>query len=262
MTNLSLDRPIAFIDTETTGTNPSQDRIVEIAVIKMHPDGQEELLNSLINPGIPIPPESTEIHGITDADVAGKPSFKEFSSHLFEFIKDCDIGGFSVYNFDLPILESEFQRAGILYSRFERRVVDVMAIYHQLDPRNLIAAYKKYCGKKLEGSHRAEADVRATIEVLKSQLEQHKELPRDIKGLHNFCSRKDPTWIDSFGKFVWSENDVIFNFGAKHKGKKLQDVAKEDPDHLNWIATVSNCSAEVKKITSDALKGVFPQKLK
>lgn len=260
MINFSLKRPIVFIDIESTGVNPKQDKIIELGAIKIYPDGREEFLSSLINPGIPIPPDSIKIHGITNVDVSKKPSFKEFAPQLFEFIKDCDLGGFAINRFDLPILEAEFQRAEIPYSRKEKLIIDVLAIYHEFEPRDLSAAYKKYCNKKLEGAHRSNVDVRAAVDVFKSQIEQHKELPKDIEGLHLFCNKKDPKWIDSDGKFIWVEDAGVINF-SKHQGRTLEDMKKNEAGFLNWIIS-KDFSPEVKKIAEDALKGIFPKKKK
>lgn len=260
MTSLQLTRPIAFIDIESTGVNPQQDRIIEIGVIKIHLDGREEFLSSLINPNISIPPDAIKIHGITDADVMGKPHFREFAPQLLEFIKDCDLGGFAINRFDLPLLEAEFQRAGVSYSRKEKLIVDVLTIYHEFEPRNLSAAYKKYCNKELEGAHRSEVDVRATVDVFKSQLEQHEKLPKDILGLHEFCNPKGPTWIDDNGRFAWFEGKAIINFG-KNQGKTLEFMSKNDPSYLQWIIN-KEFSAEVKEIANNAINGKFPEPAK
>jgi len=257
MTSLQLTRPIAFIDIETTGLNKQQDRVVEICIIKIHPDGAEEMLNSVINPNMPIPIESTKIHGITDAEVKGKPTFEEFAKKVIDFIEDCDLGGFGT-EFDLSILESEFKRASINYSREGKKIVDVKMIYHKLEPRDLNAAHLKYCGKPLENAHRSHIDVRATIDVLESQLGQHDILPRDIPSLHEFCNPKDPTWIDNEGKFAWSEGKAIINFGNKHRGKALEFVSKNDSSYLQWIIN-TDFSARAKDIARDALKGKFPE---
>jgi len=258
MTNLQLTRPVAFIDVETTGLNTQQDRIVDISVIKIHPDGREETLNSMINPGIPIPIEATQIHGITDADVFGKPTFQEFAPRVFQFVQDCDIGGFGVAKFDLLVLESEFQRVEINYSSKEKCVIDAQRIYHKLEPRDLSAAYLKYCNKQLEGAHKSHIDVKATIEVLESQLLSHSELPRDVNGLHEYCNPRDPTWIDADGKLAWFGNNAVFTFGL-HKGKTLQDVSKNSADYFNWMLN-KDFSPGVKEIIENARKGVFPTK--
>jgi DNA polymerase-3 subunit epsilon len=259
MTSLKLTRPIVFIDIETTGLNTQQDRIVDICVIKLHPNGTEETLNSIINPNVSIPIRATQIHGITDTDVRGKPTFKEFAQKLIDFIDDCDLGGFGT-KFDLLILESEFKRAGINYSREGKQIVDVQIIYHKLEPRDLNAAHLKYCGKPLENAHRAHIDARATIDVLESQLEQHEILPRNISGLYEFCNPKDPAWIDDDGKFAWFEGKAIINFGA-HKGKTLEFVSKNESSYFQWILN-ADFSAKVKDIAKDAINGKFPEPAK
>jgi len=256
VTNLQLTKPLAFIDVETTGLNTQQDRIVDICVTKLHPDGKEETISSFINPGMPIPIESTQIHGITDDDVKGKPTFNELAPKLFDFIKDCDLGGFGIIKFDLSVLEYEFERVGIKYSKKGKQIIDVQNIYHKLEPRDLSAAHLRYCGKPFENAHKARADVRATIDVLESQLRQHVTLPRDISGLDEFCNPKDPTWIDDDGKFSWFKDNPIVNFGT-HKGKTLEFMYKNEPDYLQWMIR-KDFSTEVKRIAEDALKGKFP----
>jgi DNA polymerase-3 subunit epsilon len=259
MTSLQLTKPIAFIDVETTGLNTQQDRIVDICAIKIHPNGTEETLKSVINPGIPIPIESTQIHGLTDIDVKEKPTFKEFAQKLIDFIDGCDLGGFGT-KFDLSVLESEFKRVGVTYSIEGRQIVDVQRIYHKLEPRDLNAAHLRYCGKPLENAHRAHIDVRATIDVLESQLGQHDMLPRDISSLYEFCNPKDPTWIDDDGKFAWFDGKAIINFG-KNQGKTLEFVSKNDPSYFQWIIT-KDFSAKVKDIAKDAINGKFPEPTK
>lgn len=259
MTNLQLTRPIAFIDIETTGLNPQQDRIVEICIIKVHPNGTEETLSSVINPAMQISIESTKIHGITNDGVKGKPTFNEFAQQLINFIDNCDLGGFGT-KFDLSFLESEFKRAGVIYSGEGRNIVDVQRIFHTLEPRDLSAAHLKYCGKLLENAHRANADVRATLSVLESQLDKHNILPRDIGGLHEFCNPKDPSWIDEDGKFAWLEGKAFINFG-KNRGKTFEFVFKNDPSYFQWIIN-ADFSAKVKEIAKDAIKGKFPEPVK
>lgn len=260
MTSLQLTRSIAFIDIETTGLNPRQDRIIEICVIKIHPDGTEEILNSLINPTIQIPIEATQIHGIKNEDIKGKPNFNEFAQQLINFIDNCDLGGFGT-KFDLSFLESEFKRAGIIYSEEGRHIVDVQRIFHTLEPRDLSAAHLKYCGKPLENAHRAHIDVKATINILESQLEQHDILPRDVFSLHEFCNPRNPLWIDNDGKFAWFEREAIINFGNKYKGKTLEFVSKNDSSYLQWIIN-SDFSSKVKEIAKDAMNGKFPEPAK
>jgi len=199
----------------------------------------------------------TNIHGISDSDVSGRPTFEEFAPQLLEFINDCDVGGFGIIKFDLLVLESEFKRVGISYSREGKNILDVQSIYHKLEPRDLNAAHVKYCNKILEGAHRAQIDVRATVDIFESQLKLHDNLPRDIVGLHEFCNPKDPTWIDKNGKFVWFGKNAIINFGT-HRGKTLQEISKDSSDYLSWIIK-QDFSDEVKRIAEDAIKGQFPQ---
>lgn len=253
MKNLKLFKPIIFIDLETTGLNPWSDRIVEATFLKIYPDGDEELMTKLINPEVPIPEEAMAIHGITDSDVAGKPNFKQCSSELIAFITDCDIAGFNVKRFDILFLETEFRRAGVKFSRQNRSIIDTQVIYHKFERRNLEAAYQKYCGKELSGGHRATADVRATVGILDAQISLYAELPKDVCGLHEFCC--DPgesNWVDTMGRFITVEGEITFNFG-KHKGERLEDVVKNDPDYLDWILHKSDFSLEVQEIVLQAL---------
>ena len=258
MKNLQLNRPIAFIDLETTGVRLTEARIVELTVLKIHPDGTEEFKSTRINPEIPIPAEATSIHGITDDDVADKPIFRQYARSLRDFLNDCDIGGFHVKRFDLPILEAEFRRGGVAFSRQGRSIVDSLTIYHKLDPRDLSAAYSKYCGKQLKDGHTSEGDVRAAAQVLEGQLDMHPELPRDVAGLHEFCCDPDEKyWIDTEGKFIWSEGEAALGFG-KYKGKALKEIANIDAEYIQWISS-ADFSVEVKDIALKALNGEFPK---
>jgi DNA polymerase-3 subunit epsilon len=185
--NLNIDRPLVFIDIETTGLNKSRDRIIEFSAIKIFPDGNEKQLNLLINPQVPIPKEAIEIHGITDKDVANSPKFYQCATAIRRFINGSDLAGFNIIRFDLPLLENEFKRVNMEFSQQSRNLIDSQIIFHFLEPRNLEAAYKKYCNKELVNANRAEVDVRATVEVLAGQLNQHPELPRDIQNLADYC---------------------------------------------------------------------------
>ncbi len=175
MKNLRLDRPLAFIDVETTGLNPYSDRIVELSILKIYPDGSEDYKSHRINPQIPIPAEATAIHGITDADVAEEPYFYQYARSIRDFLEDCDIAGFNVIKFDLPCLEAEFARANIEFTRRDRYLIDSQVIYHIREPRTLESAYQKYCGKEMVNAHCAEADAKATAEILDSQLEIYQD---------------------------------------------------------------------------------------
>jgi DNA polymerase III, epsilon subunit and related 3'-5' exonucleases len=254
---LVLERPLAFIDVETTGLKPGSDRIVEISVLKIHSDGKSEYKSHRINPSIPIPVQATAIHSITDADVACLPRFEQYAKGILDFLEDCDIAGFNVIKFDLPFLETEFSRCGLKFSRFNRKLVDCQVLYHMLEPRTLKSAYLKYCGREMETNHTAEGDATAAAEILESQLELHAELPRSVSGLHELCCTTPKEFVDTDGKFVWSEGDIVCNFGKKHYGRKLRDIASDAPDYLQWIAS-SDFGPEVKELVYKALRGEFP----
>ena len=257
--NLKLDKPIAFIDVETTGLNPYTDRIVELSILKIYLDGREEYKSHRFNPEIPIPPEATSIHGVTDADVAEEPIFRQYAKSVRDFLEGCDIAGFNVIKFDLPFLEAEFTRANIDFSRKGRYLVDSQVIFHKREPRDLQAAYRKYCGKELENAHSAKEDAKAASEVLDGQLETYDDLPKVVADLSALCLETQDNFIDSQGKFIWKDNEVVCNFGRKYNGVKLKDIAKIDPSYLKWISDV-DFSKEVKDIVNNALKGEFPEK--
>jgi len=257
--DIQLNKPLVFIDLETTGTETLSDRIVEFSALKMNPDNTEESITVRINPQMPIPPEATAVHGIKDNDVKDKPSFKESAMAIKNFLENCDLGGFNIKRFDLEILEAEFRRAEIEFSKDNRCILDIQTIYHKFDPRDLPAAYKKYCGKEIEKHHSAEHDVRATVDVFKSQLEAHKELPHNLSELHDFCNeRKSASWIDSKGRFIWIGNDAVINFG-QHRGKLLSYLVENESGFLNWMLN-RDFLPDAKKIASGALNGIFPQK--
>ena len=256
MQNLKLRRPLAFIDLESTGTSPFSDRIVEIAILKTNPDGGEDFRCKRVNPGIPIPPEATAIHGITDADVASEPTFAAYARSLSGFLADCDIAGFNVSGFDLPMLEAEFRRAGVPFSREGRAVIDAMEIFHQKEPRDLAAAVRLYCGREFPEAHSSEDDVRATADVLRAQLGRYSDLPRDVESLGDLCNPANPDWIDPDGKFSWVGGAAVITFG-RHKGETLQDLAAAEPDYLEWLLG-QDFSPQVMEIVSDALNGRFP----
>ncbi|MFC2032560.1 exonuclease domain-containing protein [Chloroflexota bacterium] len=255
--NLKLDRPIVFVDVETTGLSPYSDRIVELSILKIHPDGAKEYKSHRVNPGVSIPAETTAIHGITDADVASEPMFQQYAKSVREFLEDCDIAGFNVLKFDLPFLEAEFARASIEFSRQGRCLIDSQVIYHQREPRNLQAAYQKYCGKNMVNAHSAEVDAEAAAEVLDGQLEMYNDLPRDVSGLSALYDKSDENFIDSEGKFIWVEGEAVCNFG-KYGGLLLRKIARDNPDYLEWISH-GDFSFEVKDIANRALDGEFPE---
>ena len=230
---LQLKRPLAILDLETTGTNIAKDRIVEIAVIKIMPDGNVHEKETRVNPLMPIPSAVTAIHGISDDDVKDSPTFGQIAKAFFIFLDECDIGGFNSLRFDLPILLEEFHRAGVVFDLSNRKLIDVQRIYHIMEPRTLTAAYKFYCEKSLNDAHRAIADVRATFEVLKSQLDRYPAaLKNDMDFLHELS--KDGDFVD-LGKRMYFDNGMeMFNFG-KHKGKAVAEVFKLEPSYYDWI---------------------------
>lgn len=230
---LRLQRPIIFFDLETTGTNITHDRIVEISIIKVLPSGEEQERTRRINPEMPIPAEATAIHHITDADVANEPTFRQLAKSLAEIFADCDIAGFNSNRFDIPLLLEEFHRAGIVLDLSKTRFVDVQTIYHKMEPRNLSAAYKYYCGQDLEAAHSANADTRATLEVLKAQLDKYPELTNDVKVLSEFsCHNRN---VDFAGRLIYNDaNKEVINFG-KYKGQLAEDVLRRDPGYYSWV---------------------------
>ena len=254
---LRIDRPLVFLDTETTGLDKTRDRIIEFSAIKIFPDGSEKELTLRINPQIPIPQEATEIHGITDKDVADCPKFYQCAVAIRKFLKDSDLAGFNIIRFDLPLLENEFRRINMEFSREGRNLIDSQIIFHLLEPRNLEAAYKKYCGKELNNAHSAEADVRATVEVLLGQLNKHPELPRDVKELADYCLPERANYIDAEGKFIWSNGKAICAFG-KYRGMSLQRIAQTAPGYLKQLSR-DDFSPELQELARNALQGKFPE---
>jgi DNA polymerase III subunit epsilon len=230
--NLALQKPLAVIDLETTGTDTQSDRIVEIAILRIEPNGKRSRLTRRINPAIPIPASATEVHGITDADVAEEPSFSDVASHLLAFLQDCDLCGFNLKRFDLRVLQGEFVRAGQQFSLTGRAIVDVLEIFHTYERRDLAAAVRFYCNRDHANAHAADADVCATAEVLDAMLARYEDLPRSAAEPHQHF--KDPNAVDSSGYFVRIEGQVRFAFG-KHRGQPLDAVARAKPDYLKWI---------------------------
>jgi len=231
--NLNLNRPICFFDLETTGVNISKDRIVEISILKVYPDGKEERYTRLVNPTIPIPKEATEVHGISNADVADKPTFKEIAKDINNMIKDSDLGGFNSNRFDIPLLAEEMLRADVDFDMKNRVAIDVQTIFHKMEQRTLSAAYKFYCDKNLDDAHSAEADTVATYEVLKAQLDRYDVLENDTKFLSDFSSHKK---FADFAGFINYNKDgeECFTFG-KHKGKRVVDILEQEPGYFGWL---------------------------
>lgn len=230
---LVLKKPIIFFDLETTGTNITHDRIVEISLIKIMPNGEEIERTIRVNPEMPIPAEATSVHHITDEDVANCRTFKMIAKDLAQTFIGCDIAGFNSNRFDIPMLDQEFQRAGVKFDFSKPRFVDVQTIFHKKEQRTLVAAYKFYCGKDLTEAHSANADTRATYEVLKAQLDYYNDLPNDIAALSEYSSMNRN--VDLAGRLIYNEKrEEVINFG-KYKGQLAIDVLRKDPGYYSWI---------------------------
>src|ERR1700761_2398340 len=243
---LNLKRPLAFFDLEATGTNIGCDRIVEISVIKLHPDGSEEVKTWRVHPGMPIPIESSLIHGIYDEHIANEKQFKELAQDVADFMHDSDLTGYNSNKFDIPMLMEEFLRANVQFDLEKRHFVDVQNIFHQMEQRTLKAAYQFYCKKDIINAHSAEADTRATMEVLLAQIERYadtewedkkgnksKPVVNNVEGLHQFTNLNRP--VDFAVLMGYSEQgDEVFNFG-KQKGKKVEDVFTAEPSYYSWM---------------------------
>ena len=230
---LNLNRPICFFDLETTGVSITLDKIVEISILKVFPGGNDKKKTWLVNPEIPISPQATAIHGITNEKVSDKPIFKSIAKDVYSWIKDSDLGGFNSNRFDIPILAEELLRSGIDFDMKNRQSVDVQTIFHKMEQRTLTAAYKFYCYKNLDDAHSAEADTRATYEVLKAQLDRYDNLENDVKLLSEFSAHKK--FADFAGFIVFNkEGEECFSFG-KHKGKTVTEVLEKEPGYFGWV---------------------------
>ena len=253
---LNLKRPIVFFDLETTGLNPQTDRIIEICAIKLHPDGRREVKTRRINPTIPISKESSEITGITNADVKDCPVFRQLSKGIHSFFEGCDISGYNILRFDLPLLQEEFKRVGINMDMRGINVIDVQRIYHKKEPRTLEAALQYYCNEELAGAHAAENDVEATIKVLAGQLEKYDDLSEDVEAVAKFC--KDDRWVDNAGRLHWKGEEVAIGFGRK-QGMLVKELLKNDRGFIDWIIN-GEFPNDTKQILKDAINGVYPKK--
>ena len=246
--NLNLKRPIIFFDLETTGVDTSKDRIVEISMVKIMPDGEEIIKTRRINPEMHIPAETTEVHHITDEDVKDCPTFRQIAKSLYQFMEGCDFGGFNSNRFDLPMLVEEFLRVGVDVDFKKRRFIDVQNIFHQMEQRTLVAAYKFYCNKDLTEAHSAEADTMATYEVLKAQLDRYDILENDIEALAKFSSRGETA--DYAGRIAYNDKgEEIFTFG-KYKGRTVAEVFSTDPSYYTWLMN-GDFPAYTKKVITE-----------
>ncbi|OFX47867.1 MAG: DNA polymerase III subunit epsilon [Bacteroidetes bacterium GWA2_30_7] len=231
--NLILNKPLAFIDLETTGINVASDRIVEISILILHPDNSKETKTMRINPTISIPEDASNIHGIYDFDVKDCPTFDKVAHDLSNFIGNSDLAGYNSNKFDIPLLAEEFIRADVDFDMKKRKFIDVQVIFHKMEQRTLSAAYKFYCEKDIENAHSAEADVTATYEVLLAQLDRYPDLKNNVDFLNDFSSHSKS--VDFLGRIIYDDNGVeIINFG-KHKGKPVEEVFKIEPSYYNWM---------------------------
>jgi DNA polymerase-3 subunit epsilon len=258
MAQLQLKKPIIFFDLETTGVDPSKDRIVELAFVKINPNGQRDTYEKRINPGMPIPAEASAIHGIYDEDVAKSPLFKQIASELYDWMKGCDLGGYNSSKFDLPLLAEEFLRVGIQVDFTERSMVDVQQIFFKMESRTLSAAYQFYCQKELTNAHSAAADINATIDILEAQLDKYEgALENDIKALHHFTNTD--VFLDYGRRIILKDNIPYFNFG-KHKGKKVEEVFTVEQQYYDWMMQ-SDFSLHTKQKITEILNLMKLKKL-
>ena len=255
---LNLNKPICFFDLETTGINITKDRIVEISILKVNPNGTEEKKTWLVNPEMPIPAVVVAVHGITNEKVANEPTFKELAKEINSWIKDADLGGFNSNRFDIPLLAEEMLRAGLDFDMKNRQSVDVQTIFHKMEQRTLTAAFKFYCDRSLEDAHSAEADTMATYEVLKAQLDRYENLENDTAFLADFSSRKK---LADFAGFIAydKEGDECFSFG-KHKGKKVTEILEKEPGYFGWLLSADFPLYTKKVLTAIKLRA-FNNKL-
>tara|TARA_R110001606_G_C15335877_1_gene646040 strand:- start:741 stop:1568 length:828 start_codon:yes stop_codon:yes gene_type:complete len=246
---LKLEKPIVFFDLETTGVNIGTDKIVEISILKVFPNGNKESKTWLVNPEVEIPKEASDIHGITNEQVVTEPTFKELASQVNELIADCDLAGFNSNRFDIPLLAEELMRAGIDFDMNNRKAIDVQVIFHKKEQRTLSAGYQFYCGKELEGAHGAEADTSATFEILLAQLEKYEDIGTSVDELSAFSSHGKRA--DFAGFILFNDDDQeIFSFG-KYKNRTVEEVFKENPGYNNWMQ-----NADFPLFTKKVLAGI------
>lgn len=255
---LSLDRALVVFDLETTGADRLTDRIVELAALRFGPGGAVAQFATRVNPGVKIPRESTRIHGIADADVAGLPAFPEIAGRVLEFFADADLAGYNVRAFDVPVLLREFALANVPFPLEGRRIVDMQTIYFRKEPRDLAAAVRFFAGREHTGAHSALADAAASAEVLAGQLRRYADLPRDVAALQELSRPPESRFVDPDKRFLWRDGEIVLAF-SEHRGRTLAEVAEKYPAFLDWMLT-KTFSEECKQIARDARRGVFPTK--
>jgi DNA polymerase-3 subunit epsilon len=254
---MELARPLVVFDLETTGLDRASDRIVEFGSIKLHPDGNRQPFVLRINPERPIPAEATRVHGIRDEDVAESPKFARVAPDLLGFFSGADIGGFNVLDFDIPILAAEMMRAGHAFPPAGTNVVDAKSIFFLKETRTLVDAVRLYCGRPHDDAHGALADAAASADVLVAQLARYSDLPRTIEELAHLCNAPPPGFADRGRKFAWRNGVAVCDFGNKHKGRALQDIAQLDPGYLTWMLG-GDFHEHTKFVVREALAGRLP----
>jgi len=245
---LELKKSIAFFDIEATGLNIVKDRIVELCILKLNPDHSKEVKTWLVNPEVPISEEASKIHGYKNEDLTDKPTFKDVSNDVIEFIGNADLGGFNILRYDLPLIMEEFLRVGANFDFTKRKLIDVQKIFHTLEKRTLEAAYKFYCSKDLKNAHSAEADTLATEEILNAQVERYEQLGNTIEELNNFLGDPANQFVDLAGRIVYKGDVPVFNFG-KYRGKPVKQVFAKDPSYYSWMMNGDFPQYTKKKLT-------------
>ncbi len=251
-----LDRPLAFLDLETTGLSVVSDRIVELAIIRISPQGDVLEAVRRFNPGIPIAPDASAVHGISDEDVAEEPPFASRAKSLSELLEGCDLGGFNIRRFDVPLLVAEFKRAGLPFEVQGRRLIDAQVIFHREERRDLSAAAQFYLSRDHEEAHTALGDIRTTAAVFSAQIQRYPELPRSIEGLHDYCDEVRPYQTELDRWFQRRDGELVFRKG-KHKGAPLGKVAATAPDYLQWMLGVDDMDEEVLRAVREAVEGIL-----
>lgn len=254
---LKLKQPLVFFDLETTGLDFDHDRIIQFAFLKVLPDHSTLQWTGLVNPGIPIPTEASQVHNISDAMVKDKPSFCHYAPDIVEYVKDCDLAGFNIARFDIPFLQTELKRCGYGLNLDDTAIVDVKIIYHKKEPRDLAAACRFYCQKEHIDAHDAMGDVKATLDVFLAQMQTYSDL-KTIENISRFCKATDSRWLTPDKKFYWRNGVAVMAFG-KHRGKELEWVASHQRDYLQWLRD-RDISDVAKRIVDAALRGIYPQK--
>ncbi len=259
MQHLQIKRPLVIFDLESTGVDVTKDRIVQIAMVRVEPLGLRRSFESLVNPQMPIPAGASKVHGIYDEDVKDQPTLKELAGAIHEMLEGADLAGFNSLRFDLPMLTEELTRVGQPYDASAAAHIDVMRIFHKMEPRDLTAAYRFYCDKELEGAHSAIVDTEATLEILDAQVARYPDIPRNVAELARFADPDGDNFIDATRKLMWTtDGEAALAFG-KNKGRTLRELAMQGGGYLNWMVG-ADFSDEVKQILIAALQGNFPKR--